>query len=87
MTERFVISINERYEITAHAGQPILDSMVAAGYKMRSSCRNGVCEVCQLTLMKGSIIQRYPELDLSIEEGHKPRRFLRVPRYHVVILG
>ncbi|GGK84313.1 FAD-binding oxidoreductase [Amphritea balenae] len=71
MTERFVISINERYEITAHAGQPILDSMVAAGYKMRSSCRNGVCEICQLTLMQGSIIQRYPELDLSIEEGHK----------------
>lgn len=72
MTERYAIAINDEYIVEAEPGKPILDSLVAAGYKMRSSCRNGVCEICRLSLLQGSIIQRYPELDLIIEEGHQP---------------
>lgn len=72
MTDRYAITINDQYVVIADPGLPVLDNLVAVGYKMRSSCRNGVCEICKATLLQGSITQRYPELELNIEEGQEP---------------
>ncbi|BBB27830.1 2Fe-2S iron-sulfur cluster-binding protein [Amphritea japonica] len=72
MSDRFTITVNDTHEVSAEPGLPVLDSLRNAGYTMRFSCRNGVCEICKTTLLRGSVQQRYPELALQLEEGQTP---------------
>ncbi|WP_299197207.1 FAD-binding oxidoreductase [uncultured Amphritea sp.] len=72
MTERYQITVNDQHVVVAEAGLSIFDSLRNAGYTMRFSCRNGVCEICKATLIAGSIRQRYPELELQLTEGDQP---------------
>ena len=41
-------------------GETLLMALERTGYRMRRSCRNGVCEICQITLLQGEVEQRYP---------------------------
>jgi len=41
-------------------GETLLAALERYGFKMRRSCRNGVCEICQVTLLQGEVQQRYP---------------------------
>lgn len=43
------------------AGETLLEAIERAGYRMRKSCRNGVCEVCEVDLLAGKVQQRYPQ--------------------------
>ena len=72
MTKGYQITVNDQYVIAAESGQSIFDSLRNAGYTMRFSCRNGVCEICKTTLIAGSIRQRYPELALQLSAGDAP---------------
>ncbi|MDO6565330.1 FAD-binding oxidoreductase [Amphritea sp. 1_MG-2023] len=72
MTERYRISINDLYSIDAEPGLSIFDSLHQAGYRMRVSCRNGVCQICKITLLQGHIEQRYPALKLCLLAEDKP---------------
>ncbi|RTE64469.1 2', 3'-cyclic nucleotide 2'-phosphodiesterase [Amphritea opalescens] len=69
MTKRYRITVNEQHVIEADAGVSIFDSLSRAGYRMRISCRNGVCQICKTTLLQGAIVQRYPALELCLDEG------------------
>ncbi len=83
MNDRFTITVNDIHEVSAESGLPILDSLRDAGYTMRFSCRNGVCEICKTALLSGSVQQRYPELALQLEEGQAPAQIFActaVPR-------
>ena len=83
MSERYAITVNDNYVVTAEPGQALFDSLRQAGYSMRYSCRNGVCEICKAILHKGDIEQRYPEVMLQQEEGQKPSQIFActaVPR-------
>ena len=53
------------------SGETILDTLQRCGYGLRTSCRNGVCEICEVQLLYGDIIQRYPEKHLSLKEHNK----------------
>lgn len=46
--------------ISVRSGETLLAALERCGYKMRRSCRNGVCEICQITLLEGEVEQRYP---------------------------
>ena len=62
------------YRLEAEKGESILLALERAGYKMRRSCLNGVCQICRADLLAGRIIQRYPELDVSLQDGQQPAR-------------
>ncbi|WP_296057138.1 FAD-binding oxidoreductase [uncultured Amphritea sp.] len=72
MTERYHITLNDQYVIESEPGKSLFDTLQNAGYTMRFSCRNGVCEICKVTLLQGSIKQRYPELELQLGVGDTP---------------
>jgi CDP-4-dehydro-6-deoxyglucose reductase len=72
VTERYRITVNEQYVIDAEPGLSIFDSLRQAGYRMRISCRNGVCQICKTTLLQGHIEQRYPALEVCLHAADKP---------------
>jgi CDP-4-dehydro-6-deoxyglucose reductase, E3 len=49
-------------------GETLLQTLERLGYGMRRSCRNGVCEICEVSLLQGELQQRYPN------------RYLQAPR-------
>ncbi len=69
-----VDSGEHRYQLEADTDESILLALERAGYKMRRSCLNGVCQICKAELLAGRIIQRYPELDVSLQDGQQPAR-------------
>ena len=54
-------------EFRAAPGEPILDAARHAGIAVRSACRNGVCEICEGVLKKGSALDL--RRDLVLPEG------------------
>lgn len=48
--------------------ETIYDALKRQGYHLRVSCRNGVCEICEVQLLQGEIRQRYPEKHLKLEK-------------------
>ncbi len=45
-------------------GETLLQALERLGYGMRRSCRNGVCEICEVSLLQGELQQRYPRRHL-----------------------
>lgn len=45
-------------------GETLLQALERLGYGMRRSCRNGVCEICEVSLLQGELQQRYPNRHL-----------------------
>ncbi|MGB0733318.1 MAG: FAD-binding oxidoreductase [Pontibacterium sp.] len=58
--------------ITCAAGEGVYDALASAGYGMRKSCRNGVCEICESRLIEGKAHQRYPEINFDVQKGEPP---------------
>lgn len=56
------------HQIKGRTGETLLDSLNRHGYKLRVSCRNGVCEICEVTLLQGEIVQRYPVKHLTLDK-------------------
>lgn len=50
------------------ASQPLLQSALAAGIPMQSSCRNGTCRSCLCLLDSGQVVYRIEWPGLSAEE-------------------
>jgi ferredoxin len=50
------------------AGQSLLESALAAGLKLRSSCRNGTCRACLAQLLQGQVNYRVDWPGLSSDE-------------------
>ena len=48
--------------------ETIYDALKRHGFHLRVSCRNGVCEICEVQLLQGEIRQRYPEKHLKLEK-------------------
>ncbi|WP_261842582.1 FAD-binding oxidoreductase [Aliamphritea ceti] len=69
-----IIGGERQYQLEAETGESILLALERAGYKMRRSCLNGVCQICKAELLAGRIIQRYPELDVSLRDGQQPAK-------------
>ncbi|WP_297311713.1 2Fe-2S iron-sulfur cluster-binding protein, partial [Neptuniibacter sp.] len=59
--------VNIGHTITGMADETLLETLQRLGYKLRVSCRNGVCEICEVKLLQGEIKQRYPEKHIKIE--------------------
>ncbi|WP_286240436.1 2Fe-2S iron-sulfur cluster-binding protein [Neptuniibacter halophilus] len=53
--------------LEADPGETLLQSLRRNGYRMRVSCRNGVCEICEVQLLQGEIRQHYPEKHLQLD--------------------
>lgn len=49
-----------KQSIELQSGETLLAALERNGYRMRRSCRNGVCEICQVSLLQGEVEQRYP---------------------------
>jgi len=62
--------------IIALPNETLYEALQRHGYRMRVSCRNGVCEICEIRLLQGEIEQRYPKQHLCLTEddnqGGKP---------------
>ena len=57
----FQLHLNDEPQpVAVRAGETLLDALEGAGYRMRKSCRNGVCEICEMRLQRGTVKQRYP---------------------------
>lgn len=61
--------VNLQRVIDCAAGETILGCLQRQGYRLRVGCRNGVCEICEVKLIQGEVVQRYPELILAIDEN------------------
>ncbi|WP_415899466.1 2Fe-2S iron-sulfur cluster-binding protein [Neptuniibacter sp. QD48_11] len=70
---KHILIENNGDEIPSGSDETLLESLHRAGYKMRVSCRNGVCEICEVKLLEGEIKQRYPELHLSVDSVQTTR--------------
>lgn len=51
--------------------ETLLAALNRQNYEMRVSCRNGVCGVCEFTLLSGSMAQRYPQKNLIASQDCK----------------
>lgn len=58
----------------APASQPLLQSALAAGLRMESSCRNGTCRSCICRLASGQVLYHIAWPGLSAEE--KAERYI-----------
>ena len=56
--------------LQADAGETVLATLERHGYRMRRSCRNGVCEICEVELLSGCVQQRYPLC--TLENNNQP---------------
>jgi CDP-4-dehydro-6-deoxyglucose reductase len=66
MTDPRQLWINDLEEPLIIDGQEtILETLERFGYRMRKSCKNGVCEVCEYQLISGRVDQRYPQALLN----------------------
>lgn len=54
-------------------GETLLDTLQRLGYKIRISCRNGVCQICEVQLQQGEIKQRYPEAHIKLSKQQSPQ--------------
>ncbi|WP_432696909.1 2Fe-2S iron-sulfur cluster-binding protein [Marinobacterium sp. YM272] len=50
--------------VIANPADSLLEALSDAGYPVRSSCRNGNCEICEAALLQGAVRQTYPQLHL-----------------------
>ncbi len=55
--------------IETNPGETLLQALERLGYAMRCSCRNGVCEICEVSLSQGELQQRYPGRHLHAPLG------------------
>ena len=62
---------NIEHTLISLSGETLLDTLQRCGYGLRTSCCNGVCEICEVQLLYGDIVQRYPEKHLSLKEDNK----------------
>lgn len=53
--------------LSCNPQETLLEVLERLGYRMRRSCRNGVCEICEFTLLKGQVSQSYPAQELCVE--------------------
>ncbi|MGH1460513.1 MAG: 2Fe-2S iron-sulfur cluster-binding protein [Neptuniibacter sp.] len=60
--------VNIGQTIEGLAGETLLETLQRLGYKLKFSCRNGVCEICEVQLLEGEIQQRYPEKHINLEQ-------------------
>ena len=55
-------------ELAVPPGATLLEAALAAGIRLRSSCRNGTCRACLARLEEGSVHYRVAWPGLSAEE-------------------
>ncbi|MGI1671724.1 MAG: 2Fe-2S iron-sulfur cluster binding domain-containing protein [Neptuniibacter sp.] len=60
--------VNIGHIIEGLAGETLLETLQRLGYKLKFSCRNGVCEICEVQLLEGEIQQRYPEKHINLKQ-------------------
>lgn len=53
--------VNRGHTIEGLPGEALLDTLQRLGYGLRISCRNGVCQICEVELLQGEVKQRYPD--------------------------
>jgi ferredoxin-NADP reductase len=53
----FTVTIRGRGEITARAGEPLLNSLERAGVMVPALCRSGECSLCRVKLISGRVFQ------------------------------
>ncbi|MCV6588810.1 MAG: FAD-binding oxidoreductase [Marinobacterium sp.] len=57
----YVLTLTDTEQrLVLQPGETILAALERYRYRMRRSCRNGVCEICQVQLLQGDVQQRYP---------------------------
>lgn len=56
-------------QIKGRSGETLFDSLNRHGYKLRVGCKNGVCEICEVSLLQGEIVQRYPVKHLTLDQS------------------
>jgi len=61
--------VNIGHTITGQSGDTLLKSLERYGYKLRVGCKNGVCEICEVVLLQGEVVQSYPEKHLALLEN------------------
>lgn len=65
--------VNDGKTITRLAGETVLETLQRHEYPIRVSCRNGVCQICEIRLIQGEVVQRYPELHAQCDANSDAR--------------
>lgn len=60
MTDKIVTVAGLPHSIKLQPAETLLQGLERVGYRMRRSCRNGVCQICEVALTQGEVEQRYP---------------------------
>lgn len=76
MTQRNLWIDGTAAPIAATPADSLLEALVGAGIPVRSSCRNGNCEICEALLLEGTVRQAFP--DLVIRGGQDPAPLIRL---------
>ena len=62
MTDTHGLWVNDLAEPLAFfENETVLETLERHGFRMRKSCKNGVCEICEYQLLSGRVEQRYPQ--------------------------
>ncbi|MGB0663069.1 MAG: FAD-binding oxidoreductase [Pontibacterium sp.] len=77
----YQLKLNGDIKLQLAADEALLDGLARYGYRMRKSCRNGVCEICTANLQKGSIWQRYPEQNYQVNPTESAVEILACTSY------
>lgn len=62
-------------------GENLLMLLKQKGLTYRNSCRNGVCQICEIELLSGELFQRYPEQYFSVKKGETAVKILGCTAY------
>lgn len=55
-----MVLAGSEHKIKLGPAQTLLEALECCGYRMRRSCRNGVCQICEISLLQGEVEQAYP---------------------------
>lgn len=73
----FKLGLTTSVALEIKEDESVLEGLERYGYKMRKSCRNGVCQICTARLREGKVWQRYPNQTFEVPvEGNKPEVLL-----------
>lgn len=61
--------VNIGHTLRGQPNETIYETLCRLGYQLRVSCRNGVCQICEVNLINGEVRQRYPELHIKLNRS------------------
>lgn len=69
----FSVAVQGRGDLSAPAGEPLLNALERAGYVVPAACRTGACSACRSRLLEGEV---YCPPDVGVREWDRDNGFI-----------